>query len=333
MRTKKIVSIISAIAFIANGLALSYAEEVTTPKQFSFIAKTNVPVNTEVTSNAISVKGITAPSPITVSGGTVSVNGDIMTSGTVKNSDVVKVKMISSQNYSTTTVATVTIGGVSANFKVTTKRDSRRTIPNSFRFSPKNNVELGTGITSGNITVGGLDVEAPITVSGGTLIINGSAISGNSSTVRTGNKVAVRLISSPEFSTKTRASVTIGTGSGKTSTFTVTTKKDRIISDFLRLKYTAVNGAELDLEYASKLITIPSGVTGMTVTGSGGMIKIYQKGSTTIPSWATSGTVSAGDKIRIKLTTPNTYGTISQAAAVIGEKYNIVFKVKTKIKE
>src|SRR5262249_35990947 len=52
----------------------------TTPDAFSFTAVTNSNLNTASTSNQITVTGITAPAPISVSGGTYSINGGTATS-------------------------------------------------------------------------------------------------------------------------------------------------------------------------------------------------------------------------------------------------------------
>lgn len=98
----------------------------TTPDQFIFNYETGVNLNTVMTSNTITVTGINAPAPISIKGGTYSINGGLYTSvnGTVNNGDTVTVKQKSSERYMTTTVATLTIGGVSDTFSVTTKEAS-----------------------------------------------------------------------------------------------------------------------------------------------------------------------------------------------------------------
>jgi hypothetical protein len=95
----------------------------TTPDQFTFTDQTGVAMNTVVTSNTITVSGINAAAPISVSGGTYAINGGSYTSasGTVNNGDTVTVQLTSSGNNATTTNATLTIGGVSGTFSVTTQ--------------------------------------------------------------------------------------------------------------------------------------------------------------------------------------------------------------------
>jgi len=94
-----------------------------TPDPFAFIDRIDVPLNTIVTSNTITVSGITTATPITITGGNYSVNGATYTSevGTVDNGDKVTVQLVSSASYSTTTYATLTIGGVSDTFSATTQ--------------------------------------------------------------------------------------------------------------------------------------------------------------------------------------------------------------------
>ena len=95
----------------------------TTPDQFAFTNKTNVSLNATITSNSITVSGINSAAGISITGGSYSVNGGSYTStgGTVNNGDTVKVQLTSSGSYSTTTNATLTIGGVSDTFSVTTQ--------------------------------------------------------------------------------------------------------------------------------------------------------------------------------------------------------------------
>jgi predicted ester cyclase len=93
-----------------------------TPNPFSFTNQTGVALNTDITSNAITVSGINVPASISITGGLYSINGSAFTStaGTVNNGNSVRVQLTSSANYATTTNATLTIGGVSGTFSVTT---------------------------------------------------------------------------------------------------------------------------------------------------------------------------------------------------------------------
>jgi hypothetical protein len=95
------------------------------PDQFTFTDQTDVAFGKTVTSNIITVSGIDpkVTIPISISGGTYSINGGAYTSaiGTVSNGDTVTVQQTSSSLSHTTTNATLIIGGVSGTFNVTTE--------------------------------------------------------------------------------------------------------------------------------------------------------------------------------------------------------------------
>jgi hypothetical protein len=95
----------------------------TIPDPFTFTDQTGVGLSQTITSNTIPVSGITCASAISITGGTYSINGGSYTSvsGAVNNGDTVTVRQTSSGSYSTTTTATLTIGGVSDTFSVTTQ--------------------------------------------------------------------------------------------------------------------------------------------------------------------------------------------------------------------
>ncbi|NMA46381.1 MAG: hypothetical protein GX945_07460, partial [Lentisphaerae bacterium] len=111
----------------SSGSWVTIKEEViedTIPDPFTFEDQINVDRSTVCTSNTITVLGINAPSPISISGnsGQYQINNGAWTSGagTVNNNDKVKVRQKSSGNYATRTDTTLTIGGVSDTFSVTT---------------------------------------------------------------------------------------------------------------------------------------------------------------------------------------------------------------------
>ena len=99
-----------------------YESTDTTPDPFTFTDQIDVALSTVITSNTITVAGINIPAPISIAGGTYAINGGSYTSasGVVSNADTVTVQQTSSGSSSTTTDATLTIGGVPDTFSVTT---------------------------------------------------------------------------------------------------------------------------------------------------------------------------------------------------------------------
>jgi hypothetical protein len=97
------------------------------------------------------------------------------------------------------------------------------TIPSQFTFTDQTGVALGTVITSNTITVSGIDVAVPISITDGTYSINGGSYTGADGTVNNGDTVTVQLTSSGSYSTAANATLFIGEVY-KYSTFNVTTQ-------------------------------------------------------------------------------------------------------------
>jgi len=195
----------------------------TSPNQFNFSDKTNAELNTSY-SASISVSGINAASPISVSSGEYRIgSGAWMTvASTVSNGDIVEVRRSASSSYSTTVFSIVTIGGVSDTFSITTKAEPIDTTPNQFGFADKTNAELNTRY-SASITVGGINTASPITVSGGEYRIGSGAWMTTASSVSNGDSVSIRRNASASYSSAVSATLTIG---GVSDVFSITTKAE-----------------------------------------------------------------------------------------------------------
>lgn len=104
-------------SFIISGNVLD-----SIPDSFSFTPVTNAALSTSYSSNTITVAGINTTTAISIVGGKYSVDGSPFTAiaGTVGLGNIVQVRQTSSPANSTTTTATLTIGGVQGNFDVTT---------------------------------------------------------------------------------------------------------------------------------------------------------------------------------------------------------------------
>jgi hypothetical protein len=111
------------IGGVAGTFAVTTAPQTdTTPNAFSFNAVTNVAQNTAVQSNTVTISGINAAAPVSVSGGSYSVNGGAFTSSpsTLANGSTLRAQLTSSGSNNTQVCATVTVGGVAAQFCATT---------------------------------------------------------------------------------------------------------------------------------------------------------------------------------------------------------------------
>ena len=94
----------------------------TTPAAFSFPAQTGVSVSVAVVSVPATITGIDAPASISVTGGEYSIDGAAFTAapGTVTSGQLVTVRQTSSAMGGTPKTVTLTVGGVSGAFTVTT---------------------------------------------------------------------------------------------------------------------------------------------------------------------------------------------------------------------
>ena len=90
----------------------------TTPDAFSFQDVPDADLGTVQISNTITVTGIDAAAPVSITGGEYSVNGDPYTSadGVVNANDEITVRHLSASTEDTATNSTLTIGGVSDTF-------------------------------------------------------------------------------------------------------------------------------------------------------------------------------------------------------------------------
>jgi len=132
----------------------------TTPDAFTFTPQTDVALSTTLTSNAITVAGIDAPSPISITGGTYSVNGAAYTqsSGTVRLGNTVRVRVKSSNKRATQVCATLTIGGIAGKFCVTTAAAPHKSGTDNSPGSGSGTVVAGSG-NCGATCVDGLDID------------------------------------------------------------------------------------------------------------------------------------------------------------------------------
>lgn len=97
----------------------------TTPDQFTFADQTGVPTSSIAISAPVTITGIDAPAPVTVTDGEYSIDGGAWTSspGTVSNGQQIRVRHTSSASYETTTDTVLDVGGVSDTFTSTTEAE------------------------------------------------------------------------------------------------------------------------------------------------------------------------------------------------------------------
>jgi hypothetical protein len=107
----------------------------TIPDAFAFIAQTGVAASSTVTSAPVEIRGLTGAAPLTIAGGTHSVGCTgtySAAAASIGEGQRVCLRHTSAARASVTTTTTLTIGGVSAEFKSTTAASPRPQTANQF---------------------------------------------------------------------------------------------------------------------------------------------------------------------------------------------------------
>ncbi|MEP1741443.1 MAG: hypothetical protein ABJI60_00790 [Kangiellaceae bacterium] len=189
------------------------------PDTFTFIDQVDVPLNSLIESNQITVTGISAPTIVSITGGEYSIDGMEYagTEGLVNEGQTLIVRLTSASDALGIQNVTLTIGGVSDTFSVTTEID---TTPDEFTFIAKLGVDITTLTESNEIVVEGINAPTEISISNGEYSIDGGDFTQLDGTVTNQQTVVARLTSSESPATTDSAVLTIG---GVSSTFEVTT--------------------------------------------------------------------------------------------------------------
>ena len=202
---------------------------VTTPAAFSFTSQTGVATGTFIESSSVTVSGINAPAAVSISSGgeyAVSTDGGATWGGwnsapdTVAYNNRVKLRQSSSPNPGVTTTVTLTMGGVSGAFVVTTGNP----VTPSLFFTPVSNAPANTSVsgmpfyvTSNAITVtadstisvtGGITPQYQVSTDSGVSWSGWSAT--NPGTVATGSLVKVRVVPATTPFTTTTTNLNLG---------------------------------------------------------------------------------------------------------------------------
>ncbi|HXG28677.1 MAG TPA: CocE/NonD family hydrolase [Nevskiales bacterium] len=141
----------------------------TTPDPFSFTSVSGVSKNTVVSSNVVTITGIDAPAPVSVSNGEYRIDGGAWTSvsGSITNGQTVQVRHTSASTANSVTETVLTIGGVSGKFRSTTAAGVD-TDPDAFSFGSKTNVPVSTWVESDPVTPIGYDAQTTVKAGSGT---------------------------------------------------------------------------------------------------------------------------------------------------------------------
>lgn len=295
----------------------------TTPDAFAFPAVVAAVPGEPQTSAAITVTGINQPAPIAISaGGSYSIDGGAFTAspGTIGNGQTVAVRFTAPNAFFSTGSVTLSIGGVSGSFSVTTR--GRDTVAVVFSFNSASGVNPGALQTSNSVIVQGINAPSAISVSGGRYSINGGAFVSTPGVVNDGDSVIVQVTASSAFSTAVTAVLDIG---GVSAGFTVTTRAADVQPDLFA--FVPVVDATPAALLTSNTITVSGIEAAVAITVSGGQYSVNGA-----PFTAAAGTVSAGDTVAVQLTASSSGGTAALATLTLGsgaDQRSAAFSVTT----
>jgi len=106
----------------------------TTPDNYSFTNQSSLELNTLTYSNTVTITGLNTGASVSISGNSAefSINGGAYTtSGTIYNNQTLRLRMYSSSSYNTQLSTTVTVGGVSTTWYITTRTQVLASTPNA----------------------------------------------------------------------------------------------------------------------------------------------------------------------------------------------------------
>lgn len=265
----------------------------TTPDSFSFTSITDASLNTDYTSNTITISWINTASPLSISWGKYRKNNSgsyTSSSTTVQNGDRITLQGRSSSSASQTVNVTLTAWWVSDTFSITTvPADSSF---DDFSFSNVSWADRNTSYSSNIVTITGINVWIPISISGGEYRINGGSWKTNADTVYENDTIEVRRNSSGTWWGAVTATLTIW---WINKAFSITTGAGDTQPD--QFTFNDELSAGLNTQYTSNAITI----TGINATTSisvvWGEYRVWNIGTFT----SLAGTVENGDTVSVRL--------------------------------
>lgn len=279
-----------------------------------------------VISNAASISGLSGAVPVTVAGGAYSINGLPFTEqpGTASNGDSIRLYVLPGPMLNDVAQAVLSVGDSVSTFSVTTQVPTD-THPDPIQFDPITAAPLGSTVTSGPLTVRGINAPAAIAVSGGTYSINGGPFTNANGQVVYGDVVRLQTGTGTSYSIDSPVTLTIDTVSTAWSVRTVP-KPTRPDPFTLSLASMYPRGLLLPASTQTTNAVVVSNVSGTAaVTVTGGQYSINGG-----PYTAASGKVKNGDRVTVQFVTSSAYSESTSVTLKIGSVKSTL-KVKTTV--
>jgi YD repeat-containing protein len=212
---------------VVDTFEVTTAAADTTPNAFDLGAPVTASASAWAASGVVTIDGINAASPISISGGQYRVNGGTWTSaaGTISNGQTVQVQVQASATPGASQTATLNVGGVTDTFQVTTAAVD--TTPDAYDLGAPVSAASGTWSDSATVTIAGITAASPVAVSGGQYRINGGAWTASNGSISNGQTIQVRVQAPATGGAAQTATLTVG---GVSDTFQVTAEVDQTLN-------------------------------------------------------------------------------------------------------
>ena len=297
---------------INRGIVLIAPDD--TPNPVTFNSVTGADFLTTYTSNTVMITGINVTVPLTITGGEYRVNSGVWSSGSsiINAGDTLTLRITTTTGSLTNHTATVTVGSSSFTYSVTTKEVFN--VPDTVNFTPQTDVSLNVDITSNTITINGINVPIPISISNGVYSKNGGGFTSVATTAVNGDTFAVRHTSANNGLISVTTTFNYG---GKTALFTSTTKPYDVVPD--DFSFTASNNQAVNTTITSNTITVGGITEPVPISISNGEYRVNVGGV-----WGSytsaSGMVSNGSQVQLRTTTPANPGLSKTVTLTISSK-------------
>ncbi|WP_185906593.1 Ig-like domain-containing protein [Teredinibacter haidensis] len=187
------------------------------------------------------------------------------------------------------------------------------TTPAAFSFTAQTDVALAAVVESANVTIGGIDAAAAISVTdNGEYSIGDGAYTKSTGTITNGQTVKVKVTASDQFSTPVAATLTVG---GVTSTFTATTLAIDVDPEPFELGDDAsVSTPEATAE--SSLVTIAGINAPANISIDNGEYRIVGESEYS----TAASTITVGQQVQVRVTAGAALNSTETATLTIGNQ-------------
>ncbi|MCO7222680.1 hypothetical protein [Pleionea sp. CnH1-48] len=195
--------------------------------------------------------------------------------------------------------------------------------PESFAFSAQNEAAMGATATSDTITITGINVAVPVSITDGEYSINcaASGFTTDAGTVRNGSQICVRHSTPDAHMVTTTTQLTVGSAN---ASFSSTTLPDRVPDAFT---FNAVTSAETNTSYTSNTITVTGIQVPVSVRVANGE---YSIGCAANGFTSTEGTIENNQTICVRSNSSTSFETTQTASLTINSTTE-TFRITTKV--